>query len=440
MKKFKVLVAVVLTGAVVTTPFAYAYRAAAAMLANPVSVTAPTHDTDYQSMIDEAEATIAEYQAKANEAQAKIDSLNTEYDTLIAYIQELDEKQNEIAGQVADINAKIAELTAEKEATEVKLAEATEVMNEQYENMSERIKYVYENGETSYMDILFSSGNISDVLNRVEYVSQIAHYDDQLFANYTAAVIEVKEYQDEVNIQLETIAGVQEAYDAYQAYAEELAAAKQTALEEVSANLGTTEDLLSGYLSEIESGQYTIEQAEAAMQKEAADAAAAAAAAAAAKANANASSSSGSSSMGASYTGGGSSLSGEITSLVWPCPGGKGISSYFGPRVSPTAGASSYHKGIDIYGDYGTAIIAAASGTVEAAAYSSSMGNYVMISHGGSDYTVYMHCSSLAVTSGQYVSAGEVIAYMGSTGISTGNHLHFGVIDDGAYVNPLNYF
>ena len=128
-----------------------------------------------------------------------------------------------------------------------------------------------------------------------------------------------------------------------------------------------------------------------------------------------------------------------VSAFTWPCPSSRRITSDYGPRESPTAGASSYHKGIDIGAAYGADIVAAADGTVVFAGYSNSAGNYVTVNHGGGLYTVYMHCSSLLVSKGQSVSRGQVIAKVGSTGISTGNHLHFGVSLNGSYVNPWNY-
>jgi murein DD-endopeptidase MepM/ murein hydrolase activator NlpD len=128
----------------------------------------------------------------------------------------------------------------------------------------------------------------------------------------------------------------------------------------------------------------------------------------------------------------------SVGNFLWPCPGYATVSSGFGPRPSPTPGASSNHQGIDIAAPAGANIIAVAAGTISFAGYSSSAGNYILLSHGNGLYTVYMHCSSLVVTSGS-VSAGQVIAKVGSTGVSTGNHLHFGVSLNGVYVNPWNY-
>ena len=114
-------------------------------------------------------------------------------------------------------------------------------------------------------------------------------------------------------------------------------------------------------------------------------------------------------------------------SFKWPCPSSSRISSGFGGRTSPTKGASSNHQGIDIPASTGAAITAAASGTVVVSTYSYSAGNYIMISHGGGVYTVYMHCSQLLASEGQTVKQGQTIAKVGSTGYSTGSHLHFGI-------------
>jgi len=115
------------------------------------------------------------------------------------------------------------------------------------------------------------------------------------------------------------------------------------------------------------------------------------------------------------------------------------VSSPYGWRMHPTLGVEKFHNGIDLAAPTGTAIYAAYDGIVVAAAYSSSMGNYVMIDHGSGLYTIYMHASKLYVSEDDVVVRGETIAAVGSTGRSTGPHLHFGVRLNGAYVNPSNY-
>ena len=127
------------------------------------------------------------------------------------------------------------------------------------------------------------------------------------------------------------------------------------------------------------------------------------------------------------------------SSLRWPCPASGRITSGYGNRKSPTAGASSNHKGIDISASTGSSIVAAAGGTVSIATYSYSAGNYVVVNHGNGLSTVYMHCSQLLVSAGDTVKAGQTIAKVGSTGYSTGSHLHFAVRKNGSYVNPSSY-
>ena len=126
-------------------------------------------------------------------------------------------------------------------------------------------------------------------------------------------------------------------------------------------------------------------------------------------------------------------------SMLWPCPSSHKITSDYGPRESPTAGASTNHKGIDIGAAYGADIVAADSGVVIVSTYSNSAGNYIVIDHGNGICTVYMHASSRLVSVGNTVTRGQVIAKVGSTGYSTGNHLHFGVTVNGSYVNPWGY-
>lgn len=129
----------------------------------------------------------------------------------------------------------------------------------------------------------------------------------------------------------------------------------------------------------------------------------------------------------------------DANHMVWPLPSDRTIHTYFGHRVAPTRGASTFHKGLDIGGRTGANVVAVLSGTVITAQYSSSAGYYVEIDHGNGLVTRYLHNSKLLVSAGQKVSQGDVISLCGSTGISTGAHLHFSVVKNGAYVDPYPY-
>ena len=135
---------------------------------------------------------------------------------------------------------------------------------------------------------------------------------------------------------------------------------------------------------------------------------------------------------------GGSKEKPNLYGLIFPMKNHT-VTSPFGIRTHPITGIQKFHNGIDMAAPGGSAILAAYDGKVVAADYNSSMGNYIMIDHGDSLYTIYMHASALYVSSGQSVSAGSTIAAVGSTGRSTGAHLHFSVRQNGSYVSPWNY-
>ena len=177
-----------------------------------------------------------------------------------------------------------------------------------------------------------------------------------------------------------------------------------------------------------------LEAAAAEAERKQKEAAAAAAAAKKAQAAAKKNTSSSGSSAGSA---GASVVSGNGT-FTHPCPGGY-ISSGFGYRTQPIAGASTNHKGIDFAAATGTPIYAAAAGTVISAGYAGNAGNLLVISHGNGLLTYYMHCNAIYVSAGQKVSKGQNVAAVGTTGNSTGPHLHFQVMLNGTPVNPANY-
>ena len=140
-----------------------------------------------------------------------------------------------------------------------------------------------------------------------------------------------------------------------------------------------------------------------------------------------------------STSGSGSSSTAPTGAFVWPVPASRVISSDYGYREVPIAGAGANHNGIDIAAPYGSSVLAAADGKVITSRLSTTAGNMIIIDHGGGVYSVYMHNSARLVSVGDRVTAGQTIAQVGSTGLSTGNHLHFGVSVNGVYVNPWNY-
>lgn len=345
---------------------------------------------------------LSEQEDKKKEAQSVVGQLTTDRDNILGAIAALD-------GQVAEYNAQIAELEVQKgelEAniakTEIELAAAEKEEATHYDAMKERIKYSYENGDINYMDTIFSSADVSDIVNRSEYVEQIYKYD----SNQLDELMEIRKTIANSKLQLQTdLASV-----------EEIEAEVKENKEAVEIMIVGKEDQIKNYELYIDDYQDVVNQIQADI--DATNEAIAAAEAAARQEG---------SSLGdiqINYTGG---------TFQWPVSTGGVITSHFGPRWGRV------HQGIDIGCPTGTPILAGEAGVVIAAAYSSSMGNYVLIDHGGGVSTVYMHNSSLAVSYGQQVSRGEVIAYAGSTGRSTGPHCHFGLRINGTYVDPYPY-
>ena len=347
--------------------------------------------------------------------------------------------QAEYAGQIGTLNNKIAlteeeidatqdildELDANIAQTEQELEETTQELENKKELFATRIRVMYENGDTSYMDVLLNSENFSDMLSNMEIVSQIMDYDKGVVAEYTA----LKESIEQMKAELESDRADK------QDYMESLEDRK----EELESDRTDLKKLLAKLENDIEYAEKTARQMQADEDKVNAEieelsrqeAEAARKAAEAAKKAAQSKSASSSTSTSTVRASG---------SMVWPCPSYNYIRSNYGYRTHPITGkVSSFHKGIDIAASSGNPVLAAASGTVVKSYMSSSYGNYIVISHGGGLMTAYAHLSRRLVSVGDTVSAGQQIGKVGSTGNSTGPHLHFEVYVNGSTVNPMNY-
>lgn len=394
----------------------------------------------YDETIKQHEKEKEKYQQMANQVQQQINNYKSEYNEILKLVKELDKEMEGLSAGIMEASEKMAELDIKIQETAIQLTEAQRVRDEQYEKMKARIKYVYENGETNYIDVLLSTGSLADILNRVEYVAEISKYDDEMFEKFRKAANEVADTKAKLVAQKDAAEAAKKSYETSLEYAQKLSKEKNKAMEECAAKLDISVDLYKEYMYEIETKQKTIDQVK--KEKAAADA----------KAKQDAikgqqllqqqiaSGQMTSTVTGTGATAGVTQTDNKLLSqMIWPSPGCRLITSPFGPRKSPTAGASSYHKGLDIGARYGATTIAALAGTVVGSAYNNSMGNYVMIDHGNGVCTIYMHASKNLVRAGQYVKQGQAIQLVGSTGYSTGAHLHFAIQINGTYVNPANY-
>ncbi len=384
-----------------------------------VSLAAPS--AGEQQQLDSAAAQKKKLEAEKKRTEEMIGELNSLKADVTAYVEKLDQNLTEIAGEIDRINGDIAAKEEQLRATTAELELARADAEEQYGDMKLRIRYMYEKGDTGFLELLLSSANLTEFFNRAEYVQKISEYDRRQLNRYEALCRDVKGKQQRLEQEKAELLSLRGEERAKQESVKVLMAEKLKEIECYSAEIGDAQDELSSYSAQIAAQEEEIRAVEAAVKKREEEE----------RARLEA-------------QGGGEGRSAAKKSLgdirfTWPCPASSRVSSGFGRRSSPTRGASSYHQGIDIAAATGTAIVAAAEGDVVTASYSGSAGNYIMISHGGGVYSLYMHCSQLDVSTGQHVSAGQTIGKVGSTGISTGPHLHFGIRSGGQYLDPSSY-
>ena len=334
-----------------------------------------------------------------------------------AYVKKLDEDIESVAAEILKLGEEITQKEDEISVKEQEIEEIQKKSDKQYDDMKLRIKYMYERSDTTFLDMLMNSKSLPELLNRTEYIEKISHYDRTQLDEYEKTQQELNEKKEELENAADELKTSKEIAEDKKAGIEKLQADKKTEMQKYESQIGVAEVQLEEYEREIKKQEDTIKAIEAEIKRKEEEARKAAEAA------------------GKTYQ----TVDLGNIHFIWPCPASSRITSYFGSREQPVKGASTNHQGIDIGVASGSAIKAAADGEVTIATYSPSAGNYVMISHGGSVSTVYMHCSQLLVSTGQKVKQGETIAKSGSTGYSTGPHLHFGIRSNGSYVNPLKY-
>ena len=375
--------------------------------ASSASTEKVTEDAASTKSLQEAQDEKAQLEKALKEAQSTIEDLKDSKGDIESKVTELNQQLIDISARITDLEHQLTAKSEDLQVTKDELAGAKEREAQQYADMKVRIQFMYENGQTSYLEALLSSRNISEFLNSADYIAQIQSYDRQKLTEYQDTVESIVNLEAQLEQEYTDLEALKSTVESNKATVAAMMRQKESELADISGDIEDAQSDADYYAAEIQAQEELI----AAIKRAEAEKAAAGV-------------------EEHPYTGG---------AFRWPCPSSTRVTSDYGTRVSPMSGASSNHKGIDIGASAGADIIAAADGTVTAASYSSAAGNYVMIDHGGGLYTVYMHASSLLVSPGQTVSAGDVIAKVGSTGISTGSHLHFGVSLNGSYVSPWSY-
>ncbi|MBE8955641.1 MAG: peptidoglycan DD-metalloendopeptidase family protein [Quinella sp. 2Q5] len=372
---------------------------------------------DDDEEIEQLQQERAAYEQAAQKARAAAELIQGKIDSVSEFKRQLDDDAAEATAVYDERQAALNETLYRIDENETKLAEATAELNERHQVLERRVRDIYINGQISYLDVLFGAKDFGDFLTRMDLLKRVMIRDSELVAD-------VLKYQQEIQERGKQLEADRRVQTDLAAAAEE---AMQVKLEKVAKQQALI-DLMEGdkdvydqqydemMASSAEVGRLIAQKEEERRRKgEAAERAARA----------------GNVANGGYVVpsfGGGMSLpvAGEIT-------------SEFGWRTHPIFGSARFHSGIDIGADYGVPIHAAASGVVIEAGWIGGYGNTVMIEHGSGIVTLYGHNESLAVSVGQSVNQGDVIAYCGSTGNSTGPHCHFEVRLGGEPVSPWDY-
>lgn len=397
-----------------------------------------TTTAEYDAQISEIKEKQAQNEAEAEELNAQLESLRSEtadaqayQETLVAQIENYQESIDLARERIDELNSSISTLEDEIEKADAEYADT-------FEQLKVRLNALYTSGgELTTLEILLDSTSLYDFSVRSEAIQGVTRHDKQLMEEIKAYMLQTQEQRDELSVQKEELAEQKKDLESKQSELQVLEEENQRLIEELQLQSAEAESLIAE--NEAESQDY-LAQLDSLIAQRSEQAAREEAERQQALENqqnqGGGSSDAGSSSSGSSGSSGSSNDSSVLNtgdlSFSWPLAGyGYGsITQYYG---------NNGHMGLDVGIPYGTPIYAAESGQVISAEYHWSWGNNVLIWHNGTYSTRYAHCSSLAVSAGEYVQKGQVIGYAGSTGNSTGNHLHFEVYQNGSRVDPLNF-
>lgn len=361
--------------------------------------------------------------AKKQQVKQETKKLEEQSRKMQQEIKDIDEKMIKSNDAYEACQEKLISVQKQLKKTQQELKEAKASKEDQSRIMSKRIKFLYENGNMAYMEVIFEANNFQEFLKRADYVSKISKYDSNMFLQLQTTEDKIRMAtkslkQDYQNTKTLTAKAKTEKEKLDQA-----AAKKKSKLASYQKQLASDKELLAWFEAE----EKRQEEMDLASAKDGnAD---------------NTTSKSKATTESKKETTTTTSPATTVSSgnLSWPVPSCHSISSGYGYRIHPVTGVRKLHAGIDIPCSTGTTIVAAASGTVVDAGYNAYNGNYLKISHGNGLETMYLHCSKLLVSSGARVSGGQTIAKSGATGMVSGAHLHFVVKKNGNYVNPQNY-
>ena len=357
-----------------------------------------------QSEIDDLKDQAEDLDNQREELQEQIEAIQSDKSRALERKSLLEQQISATQAEINNIQAQIEKYTQLIMEKEEELAQAEAEEAELYEQFCQRVRYMEEEGEISYWSILFSSSDFSDLLDNFMMVEEFIDYDNRMMEE----ILALQEQIQSDKAELETARTEQETARTEQEKAKADLQAQEAEVDSLIEEISGQEDLLEQQEAQLKAAADAMDDEIRRLEQEMA-----------------------------------SQISGVVSEsgFQWPLPASwNTLSSLFGSRTHPITGKPNNHTGIDIPASRNTEIYAAKSGVVVTSTYNSSYGNYVVVSHSDGTSTLYAHMNSRNATVGQTVSQGQVIGYVGTTGSSTGNHLHFEVRVNGSRVDPVDYF
>lgn len=348
---------------------------------------------DLSSLKDEKKA----LEQKIAETDEKVAALRNDSAKQMELVAALRQQTEALQEKIDALNESINTLQSEIDELNVQIDKNQADFDEKYDAYKQRLRALYMSGSTSNLEIILSAGDMSDLLTRAELVSSISKQDQEALNKLNAIL-------DEIRANEKQLIDNKAVLDADKADLEEEQAQLTTSMDEMNAHIAELEAQANAYTesAEYQESEEELKELEEEIRRL------------------------------SSNVSGGIMGTGQMT---YPCPGYSYVSASY-----PTYPSGGYHGGIDFAAPYGTSIVAADSGTVIATNYwDYSFGYHIIISHGNGITTLYGHTSQILVRNGQNVQKGQVIARVGSTGNSTGNHVHFEVRKNGVRENPWGY-
>ena len=389
---------------------------------------------------------INELKAQKKEIEEQIKQVQDDYEKNKDDIADIVARKNVIDQEIGLLSAQIININEQISAFNTLIADKQEELDgaqDRFDLLSQenkvRIRTMEEEGSLSYWEVLFKANDFSDLLDRLNMVEEIAASDQRRLEELNQAARAVEEAQAQLEVEKAELQLTKDELDETQAQLDEKKKEADALLLELLARADELKALEAEYseqeaefLKEIAAKEQEYNEAKLAEWL-------AYMATYTTVPPETAAPSEGGNTNGSSGTNSGNnSGSGASSGWLVPCSYVK-LTSPFGNRTSPTAGASSYHQGVDLAAPQGTPVYASRAGRVTVAGYGSAAGYYVTINHLDGFSSIYMHLNNYVVSSGQTVSAGQLIGYVGRSGVATGYHLHFGISYNGAYVNPASY-